>query len=152
MFLIYKSPVTNLINYLEYNQCINDEKWNHKNCHPLHDLTQTCSGRKSVRLLWIQPTENFLTHPRTSFRIIERWSNKYDTHKSKNQQNMDWTKNLKDILDQEKQSIEANKSEYPTVTLVMTFHKPTGEANTYVWFGYSPQKKSNTPRDEFHNQ
>ena len=39
---------------------------------------------------------------------------------------MDWTKNLKDILDQEKQSIEANKFEHPTGTLAMTFHKPAG--------------------------
>ena len=25
-----------------------------------------------------------------------------------------------------------------TGTLAMTFHKPAGEANPYVWFGYSP--------------
>ena len=36
-------------------------------------------------------------------------------------------KNLKDILDQEKLSIEANNSEHPTGTLATTFHKPAGE-------------------------
>ena len=36
------------------------------------------------------------------------------------------------------QSIEENKSEHPTGTLATTFHKPTGEANTYVYFRYSP--------------
>ena len=43
-----------------------------------------------------------------------------------------------EILYQEKQSIEANKYEHPTGTLTMTFHKPAGEANLYVRFGYSP--------------
>ena len=33
-------------------------------------------------MFWIRPTGNFLTHPRTSFRINELWSNKYDTQKS----------------------------------------------------------------------
>ena len=47
--------------------------------------------------------------------------------------------NLKDILDHAKQSIEANKSEHPTRTLTTEFHKPTGGANPYVWFGYGPQ-------------
>ena len=48
-------------------------------------------------------------------------------------------KNLKDILDQEKQYIEAKKDEHPTGTLTITFHKPTGEANLYIWFRYGPQ-------------
>ena len=42
-------------------------------------------------------------------------------------------------LDKEKQSIEANKYEHPTGTLTTTFHKPTGEANIYIRFGYGPQ-------------
>ena len=46
-------------------------------------------------------------------------------------------KNLKDILDQAKQSIDENKSEHPTVTLATTFHKPEGGENLYVRFGYS---------------
>ena len=37
-----------------------------------------------------------------------------------------WTKKLKDLLDQENQSIGSNKSEHPTVTLAMTFHKYAG--------------------------
>ena len=49
-------------------------------------------------------------------------------------------KNFMDILDQEEQSIEAEKSEHPTSTLTMTFHKAVGEANPYVHFGYVPQK------------
>ena len=47
---------------------------------------------------------------------------------------------MKDILDQEKKSIEANKSKHPIVTFAVTFHKPAGEANPYFWFGYGPQK------------
>ena len=50
------------------------------------------------------------------------------------------TKNLKYILDQSKQSIKDNKSKHPTGTLYTTFHKPAGEANPYVRFGYGPQK------------
>ena len=50
------------------------------------------------------------------------------------------TKSLKDILFQDNQSIEANKSEHQTRTLTTTFHKPVGEANIYVRFGYIPHK------------
>ena len=32
--------------------------------------------------------------------------------------------NLKDILDQAKQSIVAKKSEHPTITVATTIHKP----------------------------
>ena len=66
---IYQSPVTNSRNWLESNQYIDDDKWNHKNRHPCHDLTQTCRGRKSICLVWINPTKTFLTHLRKSFRI-----------------------------------------------------------------------------------
>ena len=48
-------------------------------------------------------------------------------------------KNLKDILDQENQSIEANKFEHPYGTLATTFHKPVGEGNLYIRFLYIPQ-------------
>ena len=37
-----------------------------------------------------------------------------------------WTNNLIEILDQAKQSIDANKYEHPKVTLTTTFHKPAG--------------------------
>ena len=47
---------------------------------------------------------------------------------------------MKEVLYQEKQSIEANKSEHPTWTLTTTFHKPEGGANMYVRFVYVPQK------------
>ena len=43
--------------------------------------------------------------------------------------------NLKGILDQDNQSIEANKSENPTGILDTTFPKPAGEENPYVQFG-----------------
>ena len=49
-------------------------------------------------------------------------------------------KNPKDILYQSKQSINTNKYEHATATLATIFHKPMGEANTYVQFGYVPQK------------
>ena len=55
-----------------------------------------------------------------------------------NQQKKAWKNNLKDILDQVKQAIDANSSEQPTGTLAMNFHKPAGEANPYDWFGYGP--------------
>ena len=45
-------------------------------------------------------------------------------------------KNLKENLYQEKQEIDVNYQLQPTVTLAMTFHKPAGEANTHVQFGY----------------
>ena len=48
-------------------------------------------------------------------------------------------KNFKGILYQHNKSIEANKSKHSTGTLAMTFHKPAGEANPYVQFGYGPQ-------------
>ena len=35
---------------------------------------KNCGESKSVRPVWIHPTDNFLTHPRTSFIINERWS------------------------------------------------------------------------------
>ena len=57
----------------------------------------------------------------------------------RNQQNKAWTKNLKDILYQEKKWIEADKYENPTITIATTFHKPTEEANPYVRFVYVPQ-------------
>ena len=37
-----------------------------------------------------------------------------------------WTKNLKDILDQAKQSIDENKSEQPPRILASNFHKTAG--------------------------
>ena len=45
---------------------------------------------------------------------------------------------MKDILDQTKQSIKASKSEHPTGTITMTFHKQAEEKNPYVLFGYVP--------------
>ena len=57
-----------------------------------------------------------------------------------NQQNKAWTKNLKDILHQAKQSFKPDKSEQPTSTLTKTIHKTVGEANLYVQFGYAPHK------------
>ena len=57
---------------------------------------------------------------------------------SQNEQKKSWTNNLKDILDQEKKSIEANKSEHSTDKLSMTSHKPARGGNPYTQFGYVP--------------
>ena len=48
-------------------------------------------------------------------------------------------KKLKEILDQSKQSIDANKYEQPTSTLVTTFYKPAGGVKPYFRFGYVSQ-------------
>ena len=53
----------------------------YKNWHPHHDIPQTCRESKPVCTVWIFPTDNFITHPRTSFRINEWWSNKCNTQK-----------------------------------------------------------------------
>ena len=76
------SNLKNLINWIEDNKFIDYERWNHKNRHPRHNLPKTCGGSKSVCPVWIHSTENLLTHLRTSFRINERWYNKYYTHRS----------------------------------------------------------------------
>ena len=81
--LIKLIPTTiNLSNSLESNNFIDDDRFNHKNRQPCHNLPQTCAGSKSVCQVWIRPTDNFLAQPRTSFRINELWSNKNDTPKS----------------------------------------------------------------------
>ena len=57
----------------------------------------------------------------------------------KNQQKKAWTYNLKDILDQSKQSIDMKKYEHPIVTLDINFQKPVEGENLCVQFWYSPQ-------------
>ena len=49
----------------------------------------------------------------------------------------------KDILDQEKQSIDVNKYKHPNGTLATTFHKPSGGETLYVQFVYTSQKICN---------
>ena len=56
--------------------------------------------------------------------------------------------NLKEVLYQINKSIESNKSEQPTVTLTLTFHKPVGEENPYIRFGYGPHKNFNHTRGQ----
>ena len=53
-----------------------------KKRQPCHNIPKTCGGSNSICLVWIRPTYNLLTRPRASFRINERWSNKYNTHKT----------------------------------------------------------------------
>ena len=60
-----------------------------------------------------------------------------------NKRKQDFVKNLEDILDQEKQSINVNNQLHLTVTLAMTCHKKTRGANPYFRFGYGPQKNFN---------
>ena len=82
--LTYKTAkLKNLRNCVESNTFIYCDRCNHKHRHLLLNLPQACRGRKYVCPVWIRPTENLQSHPRTSFRINERWSSKYDTHKSK---------------------------------------------------------------------
>ena len=45
-------------------------------------------------------------------------------------------------------SIKSKISEHPTGTLAIKFHKPAGEENPYVRFGYVPQKISNHTRGQ----
>ena len=62
-----------------------------QNRHPRHDLTQTWWGSRYVCPVWIHPRKIILTHPRTSFRINECHSSKYDTHKSTtNKRRIEW--------------------------------------------------------------
>ena len=48
--------------------------------------------------------------------------------------------NLKDIWNQSNQPIDKNKYKHPNGTLSTTFHKPAGEVNLYVRFGYERHK------------
>ena len=43
-------------------------------------------------------------------------------------------------------AIEANNYEHPEGTLITAFHKPAGEANKFVRFGYGPQTIFNHTR------
>ena len=45
-----------------------------------------------------------------------------------------------------------NKNYHPTVTLTTTLLKPVREANTYVQFGYGPQKFDITPKGKYQYQ
>ena len=47
---------------------------------------------------------------------------------------------FKYTLDRSKHSIDVNKYEQPTGTLIAAFTNPVGGANPYVWFGYEPQR------------
>ena len=59
--------------YINKSNQLNQKFWT-PNRHPHHDRSQTCGGSKSVCPVWIWPTDNFLTHTRTSFKINECWS------------------------------------------------------------------------------
>ena len=50
--------------------------------HPCHDLTKTWRRGKSLCLVWIRPTDNYITHPRKRFTKNEHWPNKWNTQKS----------------------------------------------------------------------
>ena len=88
--VVYKSiannppKMSNLTNWIEPNQCIDCDICNHKNWHHQHELTQTCGGSKYECPVWMRPAENFQTRLRTSLRINERWTNKYDSQNSIN--------------------------------------------------------------------
>ena len=136
------SNLKNLRNWLQSNQCIYEDRWK-KNPAPLLWNSTKLRGKQICMSILYTAHWKFTIKPRKSFRINELWSNKYDTHKSTINKILLWTNNSKEILDQEKQSIESKKSEHPTWTLVTTFHKAAGEANLYAHFGYNPQTISN---------
>ena len=50
---------------------------------------------------------------------------------------------------EDNQSIDYYKFNNRTGTLSVTFHKPVGGENPYVWFGYIPHTISITPKDKF---
>ena len=58
------------------------------NWHPLHDLPQTCGGRKYLYPVCIRSTENFQSHPSTSFRINETLYSKCNKQNSTINKNM----------------------------------------------------------------
>ena len=41
--------------------------------HPCHDLPQAYGEIKSIFLVWIHPTDSFLSQPSTSMSINDRW-------------------------------------------------------------------------------
>ena len=57
--------------------------------------------------------------------------------------------NLRDILNQSKESTNFNKYEHPNITPATAFLKPAGEANISVRFGMSLRKVSITPEDKY---
>ena len=80
-FTYKTSNLNNLSSFLESNQCIDCDRCNHKNWHPLQNLTKAYGGSKYVCPVWILPTDDLLSYPRKSFRINVRWPTKYNTHK-----------------------------------------------------------------------
>ena len=128
--------LSNLINCLKANQCIDGGRW--KKMHPFHNLPIYAGGENWCVRFGYNPLI-ICNHVRgqVSGSIQADTIDMIDT--SQLFKNKYWTKNLKDILYHENQSTEVNKSEHPTGTLATTFHKPAGEENQYVWFGYIPQ-------------
>ena len=63
VMFINRSPTiyqkfSNLSNCLEANQCINDDRWDQKNCHPHHYFPQTCR-EKQIHMSGLKwPTDN----------------------------------------------------------------------------------------------
>ena len=73
-------------------------------------------------LNWEQPSWSMNSDPLNETSTSQRWKNGAGA------------KNLKDILDQENQSIDVNKYENPTGNLATTSHKNAGESNKYMQF------------------
>ena len=61
-------------------------------------------------------------------------------------------KNLKEILYQEKQSIDANNSEHQTATLAAIFHKPAGKQIHMTSLDTSHRQFSNTTEENLQYQ
>ena len=137
---------------LEHNQCVDDDRWKINNQNPHRYLPQTYEGRKSVCTVSIRPTEDLLTHMRTSFRINKLWSNKYYTHKSiinkKRLEQRTWRIFYANQINQLTQKILNTQPEPPTAT----FHKLVGGQICMSGFDTSHRQFTNTPEDKFQGQ
>ena len=68
-FIFYYPPANSWVSPLPSPWQVKMTNWN-----PHHNLPKTCRGRKSICPICVSPTDNFQTHPSTSFRINELWS------------------------------------------------------------------------------
>ena len=115
---------------------IDDDRWNNKNLHICHNLPQTYGGSKYLRLISVRFSNNFPTYLKKSARIIERWSNMYDTHKSKitkegSNQKLDGDFKSGKEINWSKQVWTPNPQPH------QNFHKAASKENCYVGFVYS---------------
>ena len=122
-----------------------------KNRHLLHDLPQTFGGIKYVCQFWIRPTDNFLTHQRTSFRTNERWYNKYNTHKSTINKK-GFNKELEGYFSSSKAINWCEKSEHSPSPSPLPYTNLMGKQICISCLNTDHRKFSNTYKDKFQDQ